>query len=202
LFTTQNLLLGIVNPTYDGSGNFSGYFNVLLEGNYVINQTFASINELCNYFTDATFDLGDYSTVSGLLDVGIQIGVTTDAAGSEFSTQLILGNATLGSPLPPDADFQEDGDVDENDLDTWQDNYGACCTIHTEGDSDWDGDVDGRDFLNWQRQYTGNLNPLIANLTVPEPSVIFMLMPFILQGALLRTRHQRYVGWNESFHAR
>ncbi len=73
------------------------------------------------------------------------------------------------------ADFDEDGDVDGDDLLTWQNNYGMNSADHEDGDADDDGDVDGRDFLVWQRQFTGAL-PVVASTSVPEPSAIYLAL--------------------------
>jgi hypothetical protein len=64
------------------------------------------------------------------------------------------------------ADFDFDGDVDGDDLDDWQDAYGASALA----DADMDGDSDGADFLAWQRQFGSSVNPLAAISAVPEPT--------------------------------
>jgi hypothetical protein len=76
----------------------------------------------------------------------------------------------LGSETFLEADFNEDGSVDGNDLAVWQDAYNTT----TAGDADGDGDSDGRDFLMWQRQYGGSpsLSAVSSAAAVPEPSMI------------------------------
>ncbi len=69
------------------------------------------------------------------------------------------------------ADFDFDGDVDANDLTTWQNAFGNS----SAGDTDGDLDSDGADLLAWQRQFTGNLNPLGKSSTIPEPSTVILL---------------------------
>ncbi len=74
-----------------------------------------------------------------------------------------------------DADFDEDGDVDSDDLTRWQAGYGTGSS-HMQGDADADGDVDGRDFLRWQRQF-GLGVPLGATTTsVPEPTTLWLAL--------------------------
>jgi len=69
------------------------------------------------------------------------------------------------------ADFDENGQVDRDDLDHWQAGYGLTTAAnHVDGDSDSDRDVDGFDFLEWQRNVTNGLSPLSAVQTVPEPA--------------------------------
>jgi hypothetical protein len=58
---------------------------------------------------------------------------------------------------PPSPDFDRNGYVDEDDLNTWQEAFG----VDGNGDSDGDGDSDGADFLNWQRAYSPR--PLLVN---------------------------------------
>ena len=51
-------------------------------------------------------------------------------------------------------DFDDDGDVDADDLADWQEGYGT--------------QYDGRDFLTWQRNYTGSQGAALQ--AVPEPA--------------------------------
>lgn len=71
--------------------------------------------------------------------------------------------------VPPDADFDENGDVDGNDLTRWRNNFGTG-TTHMQGDADADGDTDGADFLAWQRQLNAPTSAAVASAAVPEPA--------------------------------
>ena len=67
-----------------------------------------------------------------------------------------------------EADFDEDEDVDVDDLALWRNFVGMTTTAaHVHGDADHDRDVDGDDFLTWQRQLGRVGVPPIAGL--PEP---------------------------------
>ena len=66
------------------------------------------------------------------------------------------------------ADFDEDGDVDDNDLTQWQGDFG----VNPLSDADNDGDSDGADFLAWQQQLGSGLP---ATGDVPEPSAMAIL---------------------------
>ncbi|QEG33634.1 hypothetical protein [Bythopirellula goksoeyrii] len=71
------------------------------------------------------------------------------------------------------ADFENDGDVDSNDLTIWQGAYGT----NSSGDANGDGDSDGRDFLAWQRQFTGSGGTAFSQTTiVPEPGSFVLLL--------------------------
>jgi hypothetical protein len=74
-----------------------------------------------------------------------------------------------------EADFDEDGDVDGNDLNVnWRAGFGmASGADHMDGDADADGDVDGADFLTWQQQF-GTTTPAVG--AVPEPASFAMLL--------------------------
>jgi hypothetical protein len=65
----------------------------------------------------------------------------------------------------PDADFDDDMDVDGDDLADWVATFGGAAT-GTTGDANGDGLADGADFLEWQQQFTG---PAMAS-AVPEPA--------------------------------
>jgi hypothetical protein len=68
-----------------------------------------------------------------------------------------------------EADFDEDGDVDGNDLAAWRGGYGVVDDAgHTQGDADGDRDTDGGDFLVWQRQFGSNAS-LEVDAAVAEP---------------------------------
>ena len=61
-------------------------------------------------------------------------------------------------------DFDEDADVDGEDLTQWQGDFG----LNGSSDSDDDGDSDGADFLNWQRTFgVGQPAPAISSTVSP-----------------------------------
>lgn len=90
------------------------------------------------------------------------------------------------------ADFDTDGDVDDDDLGAWETAYG----VNGDADADFDGDSDGDDFLIWQRQYTGDLSPLSSPATaVPEPASGFLVLTFVCaagccRGLVIRNQHR------------
>lgn len=74
-----------------------------------------------------------------------------------------IAGGVLFAASAPSADFDNDGDVDGNDLtdpvDGWQVRYGN--------------DLSGSDFLNWQRQF-GSSESVSAITAVPEPSTALL----------------------------
>ncbi len=68
-----------------------------------------------------------------------------------------------------EADFDQDGDVDDIDLQTLRTAYG----VNASGDTDGDGDTDGHDFRTWQQQ--SSPGPISASVAVPEPSTLGLL---------------------------
>jgi hypothetical protein len=112
----------------------------------------------------------DIMNVTGLID-GTFSTITWDGFfgwRAEYLPNVVRLIAEFG------ADFDEDGDVDADDLVAWQTNYSMTSANHEHGDADDDGDVDGRDFLIWQKQYTGP-GLLAASTTVPEPGCMSLV---------------------------
>jgi hypothetical protein len=68
-------------------------------------------------------------------------------------------------------DFDEDGDIDGDDLMKWRQSFGTeTSALPSDGNADGDGDVDGADFLIWQR---GSSTTIVAGAqitAIPEPS--------------------------------
>jgi len=96
--------------------------------------------------------------------------------------------AILGNMPNFAADFDEDGDVDGDDLDEWREDFG----MNADSDADNDGDSDGADFLVWQRQL-GSVPAVPAGGAVPEPAPAVMLLAAPLLWPMPHTR-RRLVG--------
>ena len=113
--------------------------------------------------------LGNYGDTS-------DAGVTWDYRGSEFPYFIqVKANAVAGPFL--EADFDENGVVDANDLTLWTSGFAtASGATHMQGDADFDGDVDGADFLAWQRQLGSGTPATAASDAVPEPATVLLLI--------------------------
>ena len=79
-------------------------------------------------------------------------------------------------------DFDNNGQVNNGDLLTWEQNFGMQSgAAPADGDADYDGDVDGFDFLMWQREYgPTTLVSTSALPEIPEPMPWMLLLAFIL----------------------
>jgi hypothetical protein len=103
------------------------------------------------------------ATAHGLNNHG-QVLVKVDFGGSPESEFALVAATPLLA-----GDFDEDTDVDNNDLTNWRGGFGSASgASHLEGDGDYDLDADGRDFLIWQRDYGDDIDA--AATAVPEPS--------------------------------
>lgn len=107
--------------------------------------------------------------VDGPANTFTDADIAAFAAGGDALSQNQTGTAYFDNFLVRDvspADYDIDGDVDADDLATWQAAYG----LTSAGDTNGDGDTDGSDFLLLQRDFDGAA-PLAAQVNaVPEPS--------------------------------
>ena len=126
--------------------------------------------------TPVSFTLG----TSGL-DLGKLTFTATFSDGSE-------GLYSSALPLVMPADFDEDGDVDADDLASWRSGFGTSGNAtHLQGDANRDLSVDGGDFLAWQRQL-GSGATVAALSIVPEPPTTLLILGCAAVGMLSRRR--------------
>ena len=112
-----------------------------------------------------------------------ELRISTDA----LHPSLFLGS-TVTPPLPEDADFNGDGDVDGVDYLAWQGGFGAIGTgTLATGDANDDMNVDAADLAIWETQYATAL--LGGAAAVPEPSAL--LLTLLASGSLLARRQSR-----------
>ena len=125
------------------------------------------------------FLLGMSSLADGAapIDLGSAYDIGVDARDILFKYRDparpdILLDAAVEYEATLTADFEPDGDVDGDDLDTLKLAYG----VNANGDTDGDNDSDGADFLNWQRQFTGPAGLSASVSLVPEPSTCWLAL--------------------------
>lgn len=85
---------------------------------------------------------------------------------------------TAAGPTVQDGDFDMDGDVDGDDLNRWETEFGPG----SGADGDSDGDSDGNDFLIWQRFLEQN-----AVAVIPEPASWMLLVPALMSSLTTRS---------------
>jgi T5SS/PEP-CTERM-associated repeat protein len=119
----------------------------------------------------ASFDIVDWVTTSGAFNA-VNLPPLPAPLGWDTSQLYTTGVVSVTGAAPMfEADFDEDGDVDGNDLTNWIAGFGtAGGAAHMQGDADGDADVDGADFLTWQRQLgSGSAGASLSQAGVPEP---------------------------------
>lgn len=105
-----------------------------------------------------------------------------DAASVETTTTFDNFRLTAAIPSSP-ADFDDDGDVDGDDLVQWKASFG----VDALADADGDLITDGNDFLIWQREFT----PPAAASAIPEPSSVALALLAMSGVAVSRVRKRR-----------
>lgn len=79
-------------------------------------------------------------------------------------------------PQTPNADFDNDGDVDGRDFLAWQRGYGITSgATRAQGDANYNGAVTVADLIVWQNSYALELT---AAATIPEPGAFLLAATF------------------------
>jgi hypothetical protein len=160
---------GSIIPELEGMYVFGGY-QYLVRANttdYVPVSTggrlfYCDPNEVATYKT-----VREFNFVSGFGinpdGSGDLLSVSQDSSG-ELYAMFANGDIKRLIGLTP-GDFDEDGDVDGDDLNDpvlgWAARYGV--------------DLDGRDFLTWQRNFGSSVGSLNSAISIPEPSTMLLL---------------------------
>jgi uncharacterized lipoprotein YddW (UPF0748 family) len=128
---------------------------------------------------------GDIDATSG------EVTIDSILFAGAGSAQLFLDTVSHNpfGKLTVTGDYNGDGTVDSDDLESWSEGVGtASNAAFDQGDGDADGDVDGADLLAWQRNLgvTTFTTPAVAAAgSVPEPgaAVLMVVAGLILAGA-------------------
>ena len=179
------------SPETPGSGAWTTWeFNIAADGKVTI----SALEGTTGKYLDAPYETDTVTQYNGA-DMEIvnmkQIWITGghDASGFDNINSLgthgvLIDNIVFdGETSFSPADFDTDGDVDSDDLATWQAAYGSSAG----GDTNNDSDSDGADFLTWQKEFTGP-GVLSGAASVPEPSTALLLLSGILAMTSLATR--------------
>jgi hypothetical protein len=135
-----------------------------------------NVSILDGYTSMAGDTMGILTAVGGISGTFDTVNLPTRFGGLEWFVNYNPTNVTLVTTYA--ADFDEDGDVDENDLVLWEGGFGSTMAVHNDGDADGDLDADGTDFLNWQQQFGSGLEPpvVVSNVAIPEPMSVILFM--------------------------
>jgi hypothetical protein len=136
-----------------GVADLGGALDVTLMGSYT-----PSIGD--------TFQIISATSVADRFDVEN----LPDPGGLDWNLVYGATDVVLQVVTPFSADFDQDGDVDLNDLAQWEGDFGG-----PGSDADGDGDSDGADVLAWQQQFGSVAGALTSSQTVPEPSAVLLL---------------------------
>ena len=128
------------------------------------------------------FDVLDFSSLSGSFD---SISMPVLGPNLSWGTKDLLTTGEIR--VIAAGDFDEDGDVDEDDLMSWSSGYNASgLATRADGDSNGDGMVNGIDLLVWQQTYTGSVTTVTS---VPEPASALLAVLFPLHLCVRRSRN-------------
>jgi fibronectin-binding autotransporter adhesin len=116
-----------------------------------------------NDFEFGTYSVAEYTTRAGEFNFSAPPGFSLKY--DDLAGQILLHVSIPG-------DFDNDGQVDSEDLVQWQSDYG----VNGESDADGNGDSDGRDFMIWQRNYGSSQASAKSLWTVPEPHSLSMAL--------------------------
>jgi hypothetical protein len=173
--------LGVLNNVAAPADSLGGAFNLAAPG-YTL-AGFESFSDLAAGASRSglmiTLDSATAGTITGLITLSPQ-----STNPRPFSMGLPNVTINLTGVVQPaggfSGDFDEDGNVDGDDLTNWKGGFGTSgSAIHIQGDADGDHDVDGDDFLVWQRQL-GSAASVAATRAVPEPATMFLLVSGVL----------------------
>ena len=125
---------------------------------------------------DVTLTIFEAGSISGKFDQTPEL--FSHVGSGMFLTDITYTDTAVTVSLVENlADFDLDGNVDQNDLDLWEAGHGTSPgAMLGDGDANGDGTVDGFDFLAWQRKFSpGSPELVLTGERVPEPGSFVML---------------------------
>nr|MDQ2860757.1 hypothetical protein [Pseudomonadota bacterium] len=102
LSTLQDLIVGFYNGDAVGSGVTGVTFDLYVDTNHLIHQTFATASAAQAWFTNNAIDLGSLASMGfNALTLRAVLSVTSTSANSSFYGDLIVGDPPAGKSAPP-----------------------------------------------------------------------------------------------------
>lgn len=167
--TLLGLQLGAGDLT-DEMGQVEVAGQATLAGTLSVELTGGFAPALGNSFSLLTASSGVSGTFSTTNLPALGAGLAWDL---DYSSNAVSLSVVAGSGLS--ADFDNDGNVDADDLALWKIGFGKSPNaLPSDGDANGDGRVDGSDFLAWQRQF-GTPPSAPAARVAPEPTGVGLL---------------------------
>ena len=153
--------------------SFAGYSIELFAGGAVLAQDSNSLTPSNGTFVTS---LTTFTALESDVNLGQTLAIRISVSNNSSGFQTLFDDVRLAwNAASVPADFDEDGDVDANDLSRWKVGFGAIgAAMHMQGDADADFDVDGADFLIWQRQL-GGTSATSVSIAAPEPTTTLLL---------------------------
>jgi autotransporter-associated beta strand protein len=145
------------------------YDQVLVTGELSLDGDLAI--SLINGFTPSagqSFNVLDWGNLSGAF---ASLTLPALGGGLTWNASRLYTTGVLSVAPAFTADFDEDGDVDGDDLAQWTGDFG----LNGNSNADADGDSDGADFLAWQQQL-GSEAMVAATAAVPEPASLLLVI--------------------------
>jgi hypothetical protein len=176
--------------TANGSGKSTQYGPNLIAGGFTLAAEdlatpIAGFNARGVSFSlaDMTGDFGDLALTQGFL---------VDDPFGALDVDPAL--AAIANVLPPNADFNNDSQVNALDLEILAANYQSNVFSQASGDANGDGRVDYVDYLEWRRvalNDPASLASLLGDQSVPEPtSLSIVAIGLALLGGGLATKRR------------
>ncbi len=143
-------------------------------------------------YSDLDFDGGTlYGLNKGQSSIHIVTIAPSTGAVTDIGAVPIIGVDAIAFKPTAAADFNEDGQVNGDDLQAWSGNFGlATGATKSDGDANGDFAVDGADFLLWQAQFTGDVAASPAASGVPEPATSTLAIASLAVLASYRRRRR------------
>jgi hypothetical protein len=119
----------------------------------------------------STFDRNRSISLGNIYNTSFGEDSTLEFRYTQPSGVQVMGVVRFVADLT--ADFDDDGDVDAQDLSKWKLDVAAQ---GAGSDADGDGDSDGHDFIAWQRQLGQSNSGLGPAHPVPEPAGMMLMI--------------------------
>jgi hypothetical protein len=144
------------------------------------NSSGGFLGETTQFFNAASYMADEWHSFTAFASVpaGASVGDVRFSTyfGPFTGGQVLIDNVSL-LRRQVIGDFNDDGDVDGDDLLEWKNSFGQS----VGADADADGDTDGTDFLIWQRHSGAEMAAAAGGLLgVPEPGSVWLLTGSIL----------------------